>query len=102
MNGECVRVVVAGDVDLASVPHLAGRVNEAIVSSDDDVVVDLADVTFIDSTGLVLLAKARARLAGDDRRLVLARPATCVRRVLALAGVDQFFDVRDVDDQPLA
>jgi len=98
-NGDGVRVVVAGEIDVASVPQLALRLNEAVASSEKDVVVDLADVTFMDSTGLALLAKTRAQLASDGRRLFVARPATCVRRLFALAGVDQLFDVQDLDDR---
>jgi anti-anti-sigma factor len=99
-NGDPVKVIVTGDVDMATVSEWAVRFDAAIADGAADVVADLAAVTFIDSTGLSLLARIRTQLADQDRRLLLERPAACVTRLLALAGVEQHFAMHDLDDQP--
>ena len=45
-------VVVNGELDLVTAPQLEERLKCVIDSTDGDIVVDLANVTFIDSTGL--------------------------------------------------
>ena len=52
------------------------------------VVVDLADLTFMDSSGLAALVLARSRVvAGGRGELVLTRPTGIVRRVLEIVGL---------------
>ena len=87
------RVVVrpVGEVDLATAPAFEERVREAAAAGFARVVIDLRDVTFLDSSGLrVLLA---AHVAGQDGSppldVVRARPG--VHRVLELTGLDGVF-----------
>ena len=56
-------------------------------------VLDLSGVTFLDSSGLHALLRARAYLAREDRSLVLVCPAGPARRVLDLASVLDTFVV---------
>jgi anti-sigma B factor antagonist len=97
IGNDAVSLAVGGDVDLAAVPGLAARLDQAISTNGHKVVVDLGDVTFMDCAGLTLLIAARRRLAIDERRLVLARPSPCVRRLFDLAGVNLLVDVDDDD-----
>ena len=48
------------------------------------------------------LVDAQRRLANDRRRLLLARPTACVRRLFDLAGVKLYVDVDLNGDQPQA
>jgi anti-sigma B factor antagonist len=57
------------------------------------VVVDLAGVPFMDSTGLGVLVGALARAREADRRLVLAAPTDRIVRLLRLTGLDGQFEV---------
>jgi anti-sigma B factor antagonist len=56
-------------------------------------VLDLTEVTFLDSSGLHALLRARAYLAREDRSLVLVCPTGPARRVLDLASVLDTFVV---------
>ena len=64
-------------------------------------VVDLSDVTFVDSTTLGAFVEARAALAGGDA-FVLAAPGLEVRRALEVSGLDRHFAVRDTLESALA
>src|SRR5215204_3995154 len=84
---------VGGAIDLAAAPHLRERLHAVIGTTTGDVVVDLADVTFLDSTGLVVLIAAQRKLNETGRRLVLRNPSRFVHRVFDLAGVADVFGV---------
>lgn len=91
-------ITVTGEIDIATVRSL-----DAVLSglSAQNLVVDLRGVTFMDSTGLHSLLRARNRVHGDggEVRLLLGE-AGHIRRLLDAAGVlDQFFvdDVTQAD-----
>jgi anti-sigma B factor antagonist len=75
-----------GEIDMDTSPVLRRRLeSDPLVT-----VLDLREVTFIDSTGLSVLINAnRNRVDG----LVLRSPGGAVSRVLQLAGMDQLFRI---------
>jgi anti-anti-sigma factor len=73
------------------VPDVEEALEAAIRESTGAFVVDLTDVTFIDSSGLQVLLRARALLGREDRALALVCPHGPVRRVFELAGVSDVF-----------
>ncbi len=98
-----VRVVpLAGRIDAAAVPAVRERVNTALSTGARHIVVDLADVTFMSSSGLrVLLLVARdLRKRGNDLRLCAARPQ--VAEVFHLTGFDQIFQLHPTREAAVA
>jgi anti-sigma B factor antagonist len=90
------RVVSAtGELDMASAPRLRDALFDAVADHDGDVVVDLAGVTFMDSTGLGVLATAYKRLGREGRRLVIKSPTRNVRRVLEVCRLDEVLAIED-------
>src|SRR5688572_8578380 len=85
----CVRVV--GELDIQTAPQLA----EALESVKSSVVVDLAGVTFIDSTALGVLVRAHHQAEADGQRLVLAHPTPMTRRVLDITALDTVLNISD-------
>jgi anti-sigma B factor antagonist len=61
--------------------------NTVIRSSAAVVVMDLTEVTFIDSAGLAMVMNALRRLEYTDRRLLVVCPRGPVRRTLEIAGI---------------
>ncbi len=89
-----LRVVpISGRIDAAAAPAVRQRVTEAAESGARYIVVDLAGVTFLSSSGLrVLLLLARdLRKRGSDLRLCSAQPH--VAEVFHLTGFDQIFEL---------
>jgi anti-sigma B factor antagonist len=80
-------VVVNGELDLATSPRLAACIDEVADHHAGDVVVDLAGVSFLDSSALRVLVAAHLRLADGDRRLVVRQPSDATRSVLTVAGL---------------
>ena len=80
-----VVVALSGELDISGAGHL-GRALRAAAGSGSRIIVDLAELSFIDCAGLAALASARreARQAGGD--LLLAAAAKPVARLLSLTG----------------
>jgi anti-anti-sigma factor len=66
------RVVLSGELDIASAPHFLDELVDAAAGSAV-VILDLRELTFMDSTGLQAILTAHARLAQADCRLALIR-----------------------------
>ena len=63
---------LVGDVDIAVVPELQEGLDEALVGGCENVVLDLADVTYADSSALGFLVWLDRRIVPQQGRLVLA------------------------------
>ncbi len=88
---------VRGEIDCASVPVLAGGLADLIEQQGNlVVVVDLAGVSFIDSSGLAVLLRAREVLTRKGGRMVLAGPSASARKVLDITGLSDHVEIRSV------
>jgi anti-anti-sigma factor len=76
---------VAGELDLATADELAARL-EKEGRGEGDLTLDLAELSFVDSTGIRALIRAADGMAGRGR-LILRDPSPAVRRVLELMGL---------------
>ena len=89
-----VIVRLAGELDLYNTPVVRQVLLDLCEEQPGRLVVDLEQVTFVDSTGLGVLVEARSRLR-DRGALVLAAPGLEVQRALQISGLDQHIAVRD-------
>ena len=87
-----VTLLLAGELDLASISTLRACL-EQLDPSFDEITVDLAALSFLDSTGLATLVSTQHQLAERGGRLVVRNPQTNVRRVLEVSGVDRVLQV---------
>ncbi|MFB6987191.1 STAS domain-containing protein [Streptomyces sp. NPDC056304] len=90
---------IRGELDLLTSPVVRQSVHEAVAAGRHDVVLDLSEVLFCDSSGVgVLIASRRLmRSCGGRLRLILpargAEEGSHVNRVLAALGVRRLFEV---------
>jgi anti-anti-sigma factor len=94
-------IVASGELDVQSVPELKEHLAEAIDAGTKRIVVDLADVSFIDSISLSALVGARRKL-GDDGRLAVVAVHEYVRLILQATGLEQVLDVFESRDDAVA
>jgi anti-sigma B factor antagonist len=85
--GDGVAVVVVGEIDLATVDAVRGEIDAARTETTL-VLLDLRDVTFIDSAGVRLVLEGSRELAAGGGELVVVRGGAEVRRVFDLVGLD--------------
>jgi anti-anti-sigma factor len=81
-----LRLVLAGEVDLSSVDILV-RALAAVPPTTRTVVVDLAQVTLLDSTGIAALLAAYRTAAAAGRTFTVVNARDVVRRALQVTGV---------------
>ena len=79
---------VAGEVDLASAPALDEQIAALMAHGPQQLVIDLSEVTFMDSTGLGVLVKALKRSRETGTRLDLIVTSERVLKVFAITGLD--------------
>ncbi|MCU1360234.1 MAG: anti-sigma-factor antagonist [Ilumatobacteraceae bacterium] len=79
-------VTVRGEIDLPSMEMFAASVDEAIAASSH-VVLDMSEVTFLDSTGLRVIVAAVLRVS-EGGSLTVRDASPAVTRVLQLSGID--------------
>lgn len=95
-------LVLRGELDLATVGRLRERLAPLIEDSAVQlVVVDLVEVTFIDSTGLMTLLNALRRLVRRGARLVLACNNPTVLRLFEATKTDHTFEIVPTREQAL-
>ncbi len=90
-------VTVTGDLDLATAGHLAAvglLTLSCLHGHGEGLIVDLTDVSFIDSTGLSALVKIRNAALDDGRTVALKGPNPHVKRVLEITGLATAFGLR--------
>ena len=89
-----VTVALRGEVDVLTVDQVRVALTEALAARPRDIVVDLAELTFIDSTGLgaLIFGFQRARDAGVRYRL--AHPSRTVRQILVLSGLLEVVELK--------
>lgn len=86
---------LVGDVDTASTGRFALQAQRMLADEDvQRMAVDMAEVTFIDSSGIALLVQIRAACARAGILLELTRPARNTRSLLKLSGLTDAFDIR--------
>ncbi len=78
--------VLRGELDVAN----AEEVKQALTAASGSVVVDLSELSFIDSSGLTALVHARDDVCGRGGRLVLRGANGSVRRVFEITGLTHF------------
>ena len=66
-------VVIRGELDLATAPDLEAALTERL-DAGQDVVVDLRELAFLDSTGLRVLVASHIRAEGGDASFLIVRP----------------------------
>jgi len=86
-------VSLEGEIDLHESPNLRESLRPLIDRKIPRVYVDMAEVTYIDSSGLAVLIDAMQRVAnyGGKFGLIAIRPA--IRTILEIARLDQVFRV---------
>jgi anti-sigma B factor antagonist len=94
-DADTVTVALHGEVDVATVDQVRVALADAIAGQPRTIIVDMSDLSFIDSTGLgaLVFGFQRCRDAGIAFRL--ARPTRGVRQILVLSGLLEVVELQD-------
>jgi anti-sigma B factor antagonist len=82
-----------GEIDYATMGALSSALDEALEDDLETVVVDLQQVTFVDSLGLGVLVNAHKSLAARGRSLVLRVKHPELIKLLKITGLEHLFAI---------
>ncbi len=88
-------IAPSGELDIATAPEFEQAIAEATAEPGAKVVLDLRELTFMDSTGLRALAQTNARAEKDDFHLAIVRGPRQIERVLEISGLSDLLPLVD-------
>jgi anti-sigma B factor antagonist len=95
-------LAVHGELDLFTTPELRTKINDLIDEGTRELIVDLSETAFVDSTGLGVLLASMKRLRSCDGELVIIDSSSNVIKTFRVAGVDQILTIVRSYDQASA
>ncbi|MBV9312102.1 MAG: STAS domain-containing protein [Solirubrobacterales bacterium] len=87
-DGDSVTLILRGEVDLSSAPVLDRDLHHAESLQPRRISLDLADLDFIDCTGIHLLIGAQQRADVNGHQLVLTHVPGHAQRLFSLTGLN--------------
>lgn len=95
-------VQVEGEIDVYTAPSLRERLDALVRAGRVHLILDLADVDFLDSTGLGVLVGRLKLVRTHDGSLSLVCSNDRVLKVFAITGLDKVFRIYPTVEQALA
>jgi len=95
-------LALRGELDVATVPRLAEPLREALAAGKTAVVIDLCELTFLDSTGLMVLLNGLRRVVRQGGNLAIVCTNPTVLRLFDITGTATTFTVVDSRERALA
>ena len=90
-----LRASLSGEVDLSTVEEVEEKLRAAIDGEPGLLVMDLRDVTFLDSSGLRLVLRLNREFSGEGRRFVVVQGERRVAKVFELTGAHEELEIVD-------
>ena len=88
-RGAIVMATVEGELDVSNTGGLLEELTRAVQNSTEALLLDLADLEFLDSSGVHMLYDIAERLANRQQRFAVVVPAgSPPRRTIELSGVE--------------
>ncbi len=94
-DGRRTHITPCGELDLATTPEVEQAFAAAIADGMREIVLDLRELTFMDSTGLRALAQASARAEDCRVELSIVRGPPQIGRVLEISGLGALLPLVD-------
>jgi anti-sigma B factor antagonist len=83
-HGHRVLVRLRGELDIVTAPAFADALNQ----TNSEIVVDFADLAFVDASGLGVLAHASERAEQDGDQLIVVNAGPLAQRMFTVSGLD--------------
>ncbi len=97
-EGDRARLVLTGELDIATVPRLQDALDRALAAGARQLVVDLRPLGFLDSSGLRQFIVLADRAREEEFELLLVRPAAAVLTIFQVTRAEE--NLPFVDEPP--
>lgn len=94
-QGQHAVIAVRGEIDAATAPQLRQLINEVVSGGEAELVIDLQEVQFLDSSALSVLVGGLRQLqaAGGTLSLVCTEPR--ILQVFQITNLEEVFTIYD-------
>ena len=99
-SGRTTKLAVSGELDLAAAPELEAAVRRVCSGPVRDVILDLGDVSFVDTAGVRTLVTCKLLFEQSRCGYWLVPPRSYARRVLERYGLLDEMPIREQAAQP--
>ena len=93
---------IEGEIDVYNAYELRNEINQAIEKKYFDLIIDLKNVSYIDSSGLGVLVSGVKSLMNNQGSLKLVDLNEKIRSLTKLTGLEKFFEIYDNIDEAIA
>ena len=95
------QLTLAGDVDISCADEIVERALDALNNAQTEMlVIELAKVTFMDSSGIGALFRINAEADKSGKSMTLRAVPRRVRTLLTITGLDLLIPIEDIDTPP--
>jgi anti-sigma B factor antagonist len=94
-------VTAVGEIDAATAGSVDDAVAAALAEGHRRVLLDFAQVTFIDSTGLGVLVKSHRAAEAAGATFAVVHPTPQTRKLIGVLGLDQLLHLYDSHEEAL-
>lgn len=99
VRGDVVILDISGEIDLYNAPEIKDIVNKLIEQKKYSVVINLKEVTYIDSSGIGALISSLSNLKKYHGGLKIINVFASVKKVFELTKLTSFFEIYDSEDE---
>ena len=97
-----VVLTVSGEIDIATAPSLRERIHGLLTEDNPQLVVDLDDVGFLDSTALGVLVGGLKRVRAHEGSLRLVCNQERILKIFRITGLTKVFPIHTTVDEAVA
>jgi anti-sigma B factor antagonist len=101
-EGNRTVVVVGGEIDVYTAPKLREQLIDLVSAGNYDIVVDMENVEFLDSTGLGVLVGGLKRVRAHDGSLRLVCTQERILKIFRITGLTKVFPIHSSVDEAVA
>ncbi len=95
-------VAVGGEIDVYTAPKLRDKITELVAGGAYDLVVDMQEVEFLDSTGLGVLVGGLKKVRAHNGSLQLVCNQDRLLKIFRITGLAKVFVIHDSADEAIA
>ena len=101
-EGDQTVVTVGGEIDVYTAPKLREQLIDLVSSGNYDLIVDMENVDFLDSTGLGVLVGGLKRVRAHEGSLRLVCTQERILKIFRITGLTKVFGIHDSVDEAIA
>ena len=100
-KGEIVILDISGDIDLYNAPDIMVMIDKLLENKKFNIVINLNDVSYIDSSGIGALILSSLHLKKYKMGLKIINVSASVKKVFELTNLTSFFDIYDSEKEAI-